>query len=180
MSVVTTKSTIIGNRDATPKVLTEVSISGGNVAESEGFVLANVGDSPLSRYALCQVPSNARVNAVLLSLSAGLGTSCTLDVGVWWPTTIPIGAGLNGSTASQAINSSFFTSNQVASLPIQSTEVINGNVFNNVAQQEKQLWDALGLGADPGIMLDVCVQVHAAVAGAGGYVGLKTRYVRGD
>src|ERR1700723_2825817 len=90
------KSTIITNRDASPKVLTDAYISGAEIRSSEGFVTTALADNAGSTYRLCTVPSNARIESVKFQCAA-LGTSCTIDVGVWYPTVVPIGSGLTSS-----------------------------------------------------------------------------------
>lgn len=173
------KSTLITNRDAVPKVLTDPLVSGGAVNAVEGYVQTQgTNDGIDSIYRLLQVPSNARVEAVTFQAS-GLGTGCTLDVGVYYPTFIPVGAGLSASLASTVINTTFFASAIAASAAVASTNVINQSGSNTIPKQELPLWQALGLTADPEIDLDICVHVAAAVGGVQGYVGLKSLYSYG-
>ena len=175
MAVVNLKSTIISNRDATPKVLTDSYVSGGPLHESEGYVQsASATDSSGSIYRLCQVPSNARVSSIVLQSDA-LGGSCAAGVGVYYPTFIPVGAGLSASNASAVISATFFASAQSLATAVSPTEVINQSGSNTIAKQELPLWSAIGLSADPGISLDICVTLSAATASQG-YVGLKVRY----
>ncbi len=173
MAVVNLKSTLITNRDATPKVLTDAYVSGGNVKESQGFVTTGSADSAGSIYRLCQIPSDARVSSISIQNDA-LGGSCTLDVGVYYPTFIPVGAGLSAANAA-VISQQFFAATLSASSANAATDIINQSGTNTIALQEQTLWQAIGLASDPGIDLDVCVYVHVAVASAG-KVGLKVRY----
>lgn len=175
MSTFLVKSTLITNRDASPKVLTDSFVSGGELRESEGYVQTNgAADGAGSFYIMCSVPSNARVSSVVLQADA-LATSCTLDIGVWWPTYIPTGAGLAASVASTGINTTLFASAVAASNATSSTDVINQSTSNSIANQELPIWKAAGLATDPMIDLDIVVYVHAAVAQQG-YIGLKVRY----
>lgn len=176
MAVAILKSTTIANRDAVPKVFTDAYVSGGNICSSEGYVQsATATDSIGSIYRLCQVPSNARVESVILQCDAM--TSGAANIGVYYPTFIPAGtAQLSGVVANQAISASFFAAAQSIATALGPTNVVNQSGTNTIAKQELPLWQALGLTADPGIDLDVCVTLSAALT-AQGYIGLKTSYV---
>ena len=166
------KSTMITNRDANPKVLSDVYLGGGGLKAAEGFVTTGAQDNTASRYIMLSIPSNARVESVKLQTQA-LGTSASLDVGVNYPETIPLGSGLSASSAGAVINTTCFASAQACSNALAATELVGANVAINA--QEKQLWDLAGLTSDPGLNLDIVIQVHAATSLAG-YVGLKATY----
>ncbi|MEO8837541.1 MAG: hypothetical protein ABI351_02385 [Herbaspirillum sp.] len=176
MSTFNILSTVIANRDATPKVLTDAYVAGGNVCNAEGYVQTGAADGAGSIYRMFSIPSNARVETIKLAADA-LATGCTLDVGVYYPTYIPVGAGLSASLASTVINTQFFASAVAASNATATTDITNQSTNNTIVKQELPLWSAIGLTSDPGIDLDVCVTVHAAVA-AQGYIGLKGSYVK--
>lgn len=176
MAVVNKTSTLITNRDATPKVLTDATISGGDVRSTEGYVTTNNGDSATSTYRLCTVPSNARVDTVKYQCGI-LGTSCTINVGVYYPTFIPVGAGsLTAALAGTSINTTFFASGIASATAVALTEITNQSTTNTIALQELPLWQAVGLSADPGISLDIVANVAVATAAAG-LVGVKVQYV---
>lgn len=168
MAVVNLKSTIITNRDATPVVLTEPSISGGVLKESSGFITSAADDSIASIYRLCQVPSNARVSSVLLS--SGALTSAAADIGVYYPTTA-------AGTAGAVISVAYFGSAVSLATAQTNTEVLNESTTNTVAKQQQELWQAIGLSADPGGYFDVAATLTAATTAIGA-VGLKVRYVQ--
>lgn len=175
MAVVNIKSNLITGRDAVPKVLADAATSGANLSATTGYVTTNNGDSATSTYRLCQVPSNARVEAVKYQCAA-LGTSCTINVGVYYPTYIPIGAGaLVASNASAAISAAFFASAIASATAVAITDVTNQSGTNTIDKQEMPLWQAVGLSADPGIMLDIVATVAVATAAAG-LVGVKVSY----
>lgn len=169
------KSTLISNRDATPKVLTDSNISGGEVRSSQGFVTTALADNAGSTYRLCQVPSNARVEAVKYQCAA-LGTSCTMNVGVYYPTYIPQGAGVAASNASAAISTTFFASAINSASAVGLTDITNQSGTNTIALQEQPLWQAVGLSADPMMPLDIVANVQVAVVNAA-LVGVKVSYV---
>lgn len=170
-------STVISNRDATPKVLTDALVSGGELLESEGYVQTHgSADAADSLYRLCSVPSNARISSLEFQADA-LGSGAALDVGVYWPTFIPLGAGLSASKASAVINTQLFASALGCSAATAATNVVNQSTNNTIVKQELPLWSAAGLASDPGIELDIVVHVQTAIA-AQGYIGLKARYVK--
>lgn len=179
MSVVTIKSTLITNRDATPKALTDSFISAGQLSQSYGWVFTGAADSAGSAYPMVQVPSSARVSALSL-INTTLGNSSVIDVGIWYPTTIPTGGGafLSSALAGTLISSSSFrpamlgdTANTVPlELQLNTTARMGANY------QEMPLWQMIGLASDPEISLDIGISVRVAVATAG-YVGMKATYI---
>lgn len=176
MSTYVVKATQISNRDANPKVLTDGFVAGGTFGNAEGYVATHgAADGAGSTYLMFEVPSNARVEAVKI-LTSALGTGCTLDVGVYWPTYIPAGTGLASSIANTAINTALFASALAASNANTVTDVTNQSTNNGIANQELPLWQAAGLASDPDMPLDIVVHVAGAVAAAG-LIGLHASYV---
>ena len=175
MTAFNLKSTVITNRDATPKVITDSQVDGASIKECYGYVQTQGADDAAgSTYRLCQVPSNARLSS--LSLQAGaMGSGAAIDVGVFYPTTIPAGAGLSQANAGLVINTQLFCSALGCSAATVATEIINSSANNTIAKQEQSLWQAAGLTTDPGIDLDIVVRVQTAIA-TQAYIGLKARY----
>jgi len=180
MAVQSAKSTLITNRDATPKVLTDNLVSGGEFKESEGFVQSVTNaDSAGSIYRLCTVPSRARVSSVLIQNGA-FGGAAAVNVGVYWPDYQPFPIAPYGqhpmpSDAGTAISAAFFASALSVVGAGGPTDIINQSGTNTIALQEQPLWQAIGLSADPGMDLDICVTVSTAIASQQ-YIGLKVRY----
>lgn len=173
MGVVNVKSTLITNRDASPKVLTDSYVSGGELRESEGYVAVASGDSIASVYRICKVPSNARVTALLLQNTAI--TSGAGNIGVYWPTVIPTGSFIPGTNAAAISASLFGAAVSIASATTVPVNQINQAVVT-IANQELPLWQLAGLAADPGIDLDICIALTAAAA-ANGFMSLKAHYM---
>ena len=170
-------STMISNRDAVPKVLTDSYVAGGHVLASEGYVQTHgAADAAGTTYRMFSIPSNARVEGMKFSNDV-LATGCTVDVGVWWPTYIPVGAGLLSSIASTVIHTTLFASVLNCSAAAADTNILNQSLANGIATQELPLWAAAGLASDPMIELDIVVYVAAAVAQQG-YIGLKASYAK--
>ncbi len=171
------KSTILTNRDANPKVLTDSFLSGGIMEEVQGAVFCGI-DTAKSFYRCVTVPSNARVSELYWQADAvGSSTGAALDVAVFYPTTIPTGGGnfLAASLAGTLISSSIFATNLSANSAVALTLITNQSTNYNIALQETPLWNVLGLTADPMITFDLGFAVRVATANTG-YVGLKCRY----
>lgn len=171
------KSTLVTNRDATPKVLTDAFLSGGILEETQGSVKTGASDAAASTYRLVQVPSNAKVSQIYWQADA-LGSGCILDVAVWYPTLVPQGGAnfLAASVASTLVSSSIFATALAGSgsaVPL--TEITNQSTNYLVPLQETPLWNVLGLTADPEIDFDMGFSLRGATASAG-YAGLKVRY----
>lgn len=175
MAVVTKKSLAITNRDATPVVPVGASIFGGAIKECEGFVTTNAGDSATSVYQLVSVPSNSRITSIVLQ-SEALGTSCSVNCGVYAPTQSNPALVALGFQANAVINATFFASAQAVATATTTTEIINQSASNTLNLQELELWQALGLASDPGCMLDISLAVQVATVNAA-RIGIKVKYV---
>lgn len=180
MAVFNLKSTLITNRDATPKVLTDNLVSGGMLKESEGYVAsAGATDSAGTTYRLCTVPSRARVSSVVMQNTA-FGAGAAFNVGVYWPSYIPFPIAPFGdhptpADAGTVISANFFANALSVAAAAGPTDVVNQSGTNTIAKQEMSLWQAIGLTADPGLDLDIVVTIQTAIIAAG-FVGLKVRY----
>src|ERR1700681_1296473 len=88
------KSTLLTQRDATPKVLVDSFLSGGIMEEQQGAVKTGGADPAGNNYRLVSIPSNARISAIFWQADAiGSGGPTQLDVGVWFPTNLQLGGG---------------------------------------------------------------------------------------
>lgn len=170
------KSTLLTNRDATPKVLTDASLSGGVMSEVQGSAKTGASDGGGSTYKLISIPSNARLSQLYWQ-SDTLGSGCVVDVGVWYPPALPLG-GANflayGSSAA-LIGTSFFATALTANGAQARTDITNQSLNYLIPLQETPLWNVLGLPSDPEISFDIGFVVRVATASAG-YVGLQARY----
>src|ERR1700682_3790224 len=107
----TFKSTIITQRDATPKVLVDGSLAGGMVTVWQGGLnLPAAGAGPFLK--LVSIPSNGRISAIRWQ-EGGLSGSSKLDVAVFYPTAIPVGGGsfLASGSSGVILASSIFATN---------------------------------------------------------------------
>jgi hypothetical protein len=166
MAVVTTKSTQITNRDATPSVLTNGRITRGDIMHARGVCTIVNGDSVASKFIFCSIPSNAVPISVRVS-SPDIGTTTAGDVGLY-RTTRDGGA---------VVDVDFFAS--ALSLnggALSKSEIVNeAAAIATPANGEKAVWELLGLSSDPGIIYDVVLTLTGA-ADAGGAVLLEVDY----
>lgn len=174
MAVVTTKSTAVTAGDTLPQTLTQQKIDGGRLRERVGFVEATATDSIASIYRLLRVNSGDRVSRLLLSCDAI--TTAVGDIGIYDIAAVNAGA---------VVDVDFFASAQPLTSALVNADVTHeadaadaGAGFG-LADVEKQLWQALGLAADPGKQYDIAITLTAAATGAG-TVGLKLQYVDGN
>lgn len=166
MAVVTTKSTQITNRDATPVVLSNGRINGGMVQHSRGVVAIANGDSVASKYLVCQLPSNAVPISVRVT-SPDIGTTTIADIGLYKST----------RDGGAVVDADFFGS--AVSLKdgaISKSEVLFESGVVTVANSEKPVWEHLGLTSDPSLTYDVALTLTGA-ADAAGSVLVEVDYV---
>lgn len=172
------KSTLLTNRDATPKVLTDSFLGGGIVEEVQGSVKVGATDTANSYYRLISVPSNARISQLSWQSDA-IGTSAgtQLDVAVWYPSQLPAGGGnfLAAGSAAAILSSSAFATALTANAATALTDITNQSLNYTIPLQETPLWNVLGFATDPEISFDMGFVTRIAT-GATGYVGLKCRY----
>lgn len=159
MAVVTTKSSVITNADASPAVINTAQLSGGRMRHKRGVVTAVSGDSIASIYRMLRVNSNDLVAQLLLSCDAI--TTCAGDVGLY--KTLADGAAV--------VDADFFASAQSLAAALSNTDITRESGVVTVANMEKPIWQALGLSEDPQIKYDVAVTLTAA-AGSGGGIAL--------
>jgi hypothetical protein len=180
MSAFNIKSTVLAQRDATPKVFSEGALARAVIKEAYGAQKVSSAGSDLNtagtQIRLVQVPSTARLSS-LQYCGTSTGTSA-LDIAAWYPTYVPGGGGQFLTTAGGTlISSSKFLTNFI----IPDTNAVFTTAFPAVATMgpdvlEQPLWQMLGLSADPEIPIDLGIVVRTACA-INGYVGLKATYV---
>jgi len=175
MSTFNEKSTQISNADATPPVRSDGFLAGGKLSSAIGScATGGSADGSGSTYRLCRVPSSARITRVEYQSDA-MGGSAAVDIGVYWPTTIPAGAGLSPANDAAVISQALFGSALSVVSAVKPTECTNESGNYTIAKQEQPLWQAAGLTADPGIDLDV-VATSTADFAASGSLGIKVYY----
>lgn len=164
MALVTVKSTVITNRDASPSVLSNSRISKAQLFETIGTLETSAADNIASKYILCSIPSNARVADVFLSCDALGGTSAA-DVGLYQTT-------VNGGAV---VDADFFASAVSLVSALTKSNVTHESGVYGIEDAEQPVWQALGLSLDPRIDYDVVVTVTTATTNAG-TVTLQIQY----
>lgn len=181
MSAFNIKSTVLTQRDASPKVLSEGTLAKSNVKEAYGAQCVSSAGTDLNaagtQIRLLSVPSTARLTTMDYC-GTSTGTSA-LDIAAWYPTTVPTGGGvfLADSVKATLISSSKFLTNFI----IPDTNSVFTTAFPAMSVMgpgilEQPLWQMLGLTADPEVNIDLGVVVRTACS-VNGYVGLRARYV---
>ncbi len=156
MATVSVSSTMITNRDATPKVLSNSRISKGAMQVACGYCESGTADDIGSKYLFCSVPSNARIQQVLLSCDS-TGTAGAADIGVYQTTA-------NGSAV---VDADFFTAAKSLATALKNSDVTYGNTGGlGVEEGEKPLWEAMGLSADTKRDYDIVATVTTATVSA--------------
>lgn len=158
-AVVSVKSTVLTNRDATPNLLNKAYLARARVHRAQAIVTTVNGDSIASVYRFVSVKSNDLVSRVEV-INAACGAGCTADIGLYDTT-------LNGAAV---VDADFFGSAidlataHLAPLDVTLEAAAGPSV---AANREKRIWEALGLSADPQKEYDVCATLTAAAAAAG-------------
>ena len=166
MAVVNTKAAVVTNGDATPVDLSSGFLSNGRLREVIGTLEAVSGDSIGSTYRLGRVFSSVRISQVLLKCDAI--TTCAADIGVY----------KTAADGGAAVDADLFASAQSLATALTGTDVTHESGVFGVEDVEQQLWQALGLSADPKIWYDIVATLTAA-AGSAGTISLAVRYVDG-
>lgn len=159
-------STWITNAVATPKVTTDAAKSVGRamVAKSEATVSATQSSGDTVR--MVRVPSNARIDAVLLS-TADATTAGAVNIGVWQTAD-------NGSTVVDA--DLFASALALTGGPFNRSDQTFESGEYTYAEACKPLWEVLGLSADPQREYDIVCEVSTTGNGMGTSLMLEVHY----
>lgn len=178
MAVFNLKGTAVTNRDASPSVINDGRIERGLKKSTIGFVTAGTTDtgntvySTGSTYVIASLPSTVMVRNVLLSCAAL--TSGVVSVGVGRSTKDSAGAAY--PLAISATATALFASAQSVASALSKSNITNQSGNYTLDIQEKALWSAAGMAADPGGTLDIVILVTTSLT-AGGKIGLEVEYV---
>lgn len=165
MAVANTKSTHITNADATPVVLTNPRFAGGLLREAIGTVEVAAADDNDSIYRFVRVPSNARISSVEVACDA-ITNGTDYNIGVW-QTAANGGALVSENLFGDAID---------LSSALAFTDVTYETTPTNKSACQQELWQLLGLSADPCRDYDIAAK-GVAVGTAAGTISLRVRYV---
>ena len=167
MAVVDLLSSIITNRDASPRAANDPKLEKGRLREAVGFVETNLDDSIASTYRLCQVPSGARIAQVLL-WADGASATGDMDLGLYQTT----------DKGSAVVDADFFASAiDINAAALSAVDVTHESAVYGLEDAEKTLWEALGLSADPFLDYDIVGTLTAALTTTAQTIMVKVRYV---
>jgi len=166
MAVVFTKSAALTLMDTAGGALPPARQARADLQSAIGKVEVSATDSIASILRFCRVPSHARVSQVLLRCTAITGAIG--DFGVY-----PFNA---SGTPGTVIDVDLFATAQTmaAALAIW-TDITNESTLYTPTLLEQPLWQAAGLAADPGGLLEICATLTAA-ATAAGQATVEVRY----
>lgn len=170
MAVENIKSTAITTADAAPPTANQVPLRLANhrVRSAIGVAAVDAAASIGSTYRLCRVSSSDQLANLFLSCTAI--TSAAADVGLYDIPTVNAGA---------AVDVDLFASAQSIASALANTDVLRESTTITVANLDKQLWQLLGLTADPRKQYDIALTLTAA-ATAAGTVALRPVFNSGD
>ena len=152
MAVVAVKSTLITNADATPVVLNNPRVDGGFERVSVATAAITSGDSIGSTYRMFRVPSNA-VMTDLRIYSPDIGTTTISDIGLYD----------TAAAGGAVVDADFFASAlSLKDGALNGEDVLHEAAVFTIANSGKELWDALGLTADPHKFYDVALTLTGA------------------
>lgn len=174
MAVVTTKSTAVTNRDATPAVINDGRLERGTLKSGVGSIAIGAVDSIGSYYPLVSVPTTAMVRGVYVTSVTGM-TSTAGDIGVFKNTVNA--AGVTTGVVANTSSNAFFAAAQTLASVQSRVDVTNTGTTYPTDKREQPLWQAIGLATDPGGTFDIGIKLTAANTGAGGRAGLEVQYV---
>lgn len=159
MAVVNVKSTLLTNRDATPRVSNPSANDGARVRSKAFTVEVTNGDSIASTFRLCEVPSNARINSIRLFCDAI--TSAAADVGLYQTT-------VNGGAVVDA--DAYASAQSIAAASVVGIEVMfEARDIDKIANR---VWQDAGLSTDPFRDFDIVATLTAAATASGTLSGI--------
>jgi len=178
MAVTATKSTIITNFDAQPRVLTSGFLAGGNDTTTVASMSSVTGDSSGSTYRLCFVPSGVRIADIQMRAEA-------MTAGV-----VKLGVYGNTQQACTTVTSGVTTTSAPGAVPVTSADQIFGTgisfaaattIWTSVysptilagsvlaANVSLRVWELLGLDKDPFYEFHLVATVTTGVTTGAGF-----------
>lgn len=155
MAVVTVKSTLITNREASPPVQNPVTFEGGRRRSKVATVEVANGDSIGSRYKLFSVPSNARVMAINVYCDAI--TSAAADFGIYQ----------TAENGAAVVNANAYGAAQSIATALTMLPVNVAFKTRDIANIAKRVWQDAGLSDDSQREYYIEATLTAAATAAG-------------
>jgi hypothetical protein len=160
-------STWITNAVASPSVLTNSNESQGRMFSAKSVATVSASQSANDTIRLVRVPSNARIDAVLLS-TGDASTGGAINIGVWKTVA-------NGGTVVDA--DLFASALALTGGPFSRSDQTWESGEYTYAESCLPLWEVLGLTADPGCDYDIVAEISTVFNGAATTMALEVQYV---
>lgn len=160
-------STWITNAVATPKVLTNSAKSAGQMFSAKSVATVSATQASGDTIRLVRVPSNARIDAVLLT-TGDATTAGAINIGVWQTTD-------NGGAVVDA--DLFASALALTGGPFTRSDQTWESTQYTYAESCLPLWEVLGLTADPNRDYDIVAEVSTTGDGMGTTMVLEVQYV---
>ena len=154
MALVNLSGTNVGNLDAAPPVVNDVTLMGARVRSQVETVEVTNGDSIGSTYRLGRIPSNATVLSIRLYCDAITGAAA--DIGLY-QTAANGGAAVDADAYGSAVS--------IATASTPGTEVAFEQ--RNVDRVRNKVWNDAGLAADSIRHYDLVATLTAAATATG-------------
>ncbi len=161
------KTTIISNREATPRVANDPWNKAVVKSSGVGILEVSTAEDATDILYFVEIPSNAVVRQVLLSCDA-VSTSGAIDIGLYQTTD-------NGGAV---VDADLFASAQVVTTALNNSDVTHESGEYNRDEKNKPIWEVLGLTEDPQIDYWVAGTITTDMGGAG-TISLEVLYVDG-
>lgn len=160
-------STWITNAVASPVVLTDANESVGVVKNAKSVATVSATQASGDTIRLVRVPSNARIDAVLLT-TGDATTAGAINIGVWQTVE-------NGGAVVDA--DLFASALALTGGPFTRSDQTWESGEYTYAESCKPLWEVLGLTSDPGREYDIVAEVSTTGNGMGTTMVLEVLYV---
>lgn len=160
-------STLISNRAATPRVANEPYNDARIKTTGVGIVEVTTSTDAADEIRFCRVRSNALIKNVLVSSDAAI-TSGAMDIGIY----------RTDDDGGAVVDADFFASALAVGSGLTRSSAVHESGIYGIEDQDKPLWEALGLSADSQVWYDVVGTVTTEM-GAGGTICLEVEYVDG-
>lgn len=179
MTTESLKSAAITNLDATPPVAIQAGNgAAGYVRRAFGYVTISASMAATSTYRLVRLPTNAR-NVELKFESQAQGAGAFNLSAYYSDSTVDGTPVANQGVIVPTTGDQFWASDINCASAVLPTDVTNESTNNGLDKRGKELWDALGLTADPGGFIDVVAVVHTTDVTTGtGKLGVSASWVQ--
>lgn len=167
MATVNTKSNIVTNLDATPRVMNSLNLMGAVVREQVATIAVAAADDNNSTYRMCRVHSSWRISEMTMFNDA-ITTGTDYDIGLF-RTAEDGGAVVDANAYADAVS---FASGSLTGVQV----LFEAGSAVGLEKIENAVWQNAGLTADPGVWYDVVLTGITVGSGAGD-LSMRLRYV---